>query len=289
MKNTWRDRYLIYALPALVFFIVLVIVPALGTLIFSFSEWQGFAPRSFGTTKHYQRLFQDSVIVKALLNNLAYLLLTIVFEGMTGLVLAGIAYNLRGSSMLFRAVAFSPAILPSVVVGVLWRQIMATDGGLLNRIIGLAGAAPIAWFGSDITMISISVISGWIFCGYFMTIFYAGMMGIPTEVIEAARIDGLGKVGIFFRMLVPLVRNYSIAALVIITTGAFKGFELFVVTLRRDPLETGTVLSTYMVRTLIEGKDIGYSSALSILLVAITVIILIGFSLAGRGKDFSHD
>ena len=269
----YNNRNILFVLPALGLYSFILIFPIGLTLFSSITEWRRFIPLSFGTLEHYSRLFTDQVLLKAFRNNLTYIGLTIMLEGFFGLVLAGIAQNMK-RSLGFRAILFAPVILPSIVIGTLWRQMYATNGGLLNAVRGLFGLEPLVWLAPPLTMFSVSLVSGWIFAGYFMTIFYASLSRIPGSVLESAEIDGAGPVRTFFQIQVPLIKNMIMLALLVITTGGFKGFDLFQILLRRDPLQSGIVLPTYIIRTFFEHKDIGYGSALSIILTLVVIIIM---------------
>ncbi len=242
--------------------------------MFSFTEWRRFKVIGFGTIEHYLRIFIDPTLRKAFKNNLLYILFTIFLEVGVGLLLAAIAIRLK-KSIVFRSLLFSPLILPSIVVGVLWRQVYDYESGLINSFIQLFGGQRIAWLGQPYTMLSVSIVSGWIWAGFFMTIFYAGLTRIPDTLIESARLDGASSIRIFFQIELPLIRNLLMLALLIVTTGGFKGFDLFQILLRRDPMESGIVLPTFLVRTFFEYKDIGYGSAVSMILTVVVVFIMV--------------
>ncbi len=276
-----NNRHILYVVPALLIYGLVMIFPIGFTFFFSLWEWERFTPLAFGTLEHFTRLGTDPVLGRSFLNNFLYIAYTIVLEGFAGLVLAGMARRMQ-RSLGFRAVFFAPIILPSIVIGTLWRQIYATTGGLLNAVIGIVGAEPVVWLGPPLTMLSVSVVSGWTFAGYFMTIFYASMARIPQSIMDSSVIDGAGPWRTFFQIEVPLVKNIVVIVLVIITTGGFKAFDLFQILLRRDPLNSGIVLPTHLIRTFFENQDIGYGSALSVLLTMVVVAILLVINTVGK-------
>ncbi|NOY08760.1 MAG: sugar ABC transporter permease [Spirochaetes bacterium] len=285
-----KNSYILFALPAVLLFLVIVVIPLLFTVVFSFTEWRRFNIIKFGTFEHYIRSLSDPVLGKAFIHNFLYILFTIFLESGTGLLLAGIVIHLK-RSIIYRSLFFSPIILPSIVVGVLWRQIYAYHAGLLNSILTGLGGKDIDWLSYPFTMISVSIVSGWLFAGFFMTIFYAGLARIPDSIIESAKLDGASASGIFLKIELPLIKNLIMLALLIVTTGGFKGFDLFQILLRRDPLESGIVLPVFLVRTFFENQDIGYGSAVSMLLtlVVIAIIIVINFInkiFVGRVEEF---
>jgi len=268
------NRHILFVVPAFLIYGVVMIFPIGLTFVFGFVQWERFNPRSFGTVEHFLRLLSDPVLGKAFLNNFLYIAFTILLEGLAGLLLAGMARRMH-RSIGFRAVFFAPIILPSIVTGTLWRQMYATSGGLLNSLVELVGLEPLVWLGPPYTMLSVSLVSGWIFAGYFMTIFYASMSRIPQSIVDSTIIDGAGPWTTFFRIEVPLIKNMVVLALIIITTGGFKSFDLFQILLRRDPLNSGIVLPTHLIRTFFENQDIGYGSALSVLLTVVVLLILL--------------
>lgn len=276
-----NNSYVLFALPAVLLFCFIVILPTILTFIFSFTEWQRFNVTGFGTFEHYGRMLKDITLGKAFKNNFLYIVFTIFLELGVGLVLAAIASRLK-KSILYRSLLFSPVILPSIVVGVLWRQIYASDSGLLNSIIAFFGGNPLVWLGRPFTMLSVSIVSGWIWSGFFMMIFYSGLSRIPASLIESAKLDGADSIRIFFRIEIPLIRNLLILTLLIVTTGGFKGFDLFQILLRRDPLESGIVLPTFLVRTFFENQDIGYGSAISMILTILVVIIMLIINMVNK-------
>ncbi|TVR72725.1 MAG: sugar ABC transporter permease [Spirochaetaceae bacterium] len=273
MKQHGGSTAWLYAVPAMLLFTLIIAVPTAMTFMFSIMEWRRFQPLSLGTVQHYLRLPQDLTLRRAFNNNFVYIFWTLILEVGTGLTLAGVAIHLRRST-LFRSLVFAPVVLPSIVTGLLWQQAFAFESGLLNRILLFAGAEPLRWLGPPLTVFSISLVSGWIWAGFFMTIFYAGLVRIPESFLESALLDGASPLTIFFRIQVPLIRNLIVLGLLIVTTGGFKGFDLWQVMLRRDPLESGVVLPTYLVRTFFENRNIGYGSAISVLLTAVVIGIM---------------
>lgn len=276
-----NNAYIWFVVPAVTLFVVIVLLPTLYTVLFSVTEWRRFRVTGFGTFDHYVRAFSDPTLLKAFVHNFIYILCTIFLEAFMGLVLAGIANHLP-HSIFYRSLFFSPLILPSIVVGVLWQQVYAYESGLLNAFLGLFGASPVAWLGAPFTMISVSVVSGWLFSGFFMTIFYAGLSRVPQTVLEAAVLEGASSFKIFLRIEIPLIRNLIMLALLIVTTGGFKGFDLFQIMLRRDPLESGIVMPVYLVRVFFENQDIGYGSAISMILTVVVVAIMLIINFVNR-------
>lgn len=270
-----NQKYIFFALPAVLIFFFIIILPVFSTLLFSFIEWTRYLPGRFGTLIHYKRAIGDLTLRKAFINNFLYIFFTIFLEAGFGLLLAGIVNNMKQHSIIYRSILFAPIVLPPIVVGVLWHQVFSVQSGLLNAILGVFGVMPVSWLSPPYTILSISIVSGWLYAGYFMTIFYSGLSRIPESIIESARIEGASSVQIYFRIEIPLIKNLIVLAFLMVTTGGFKAYDLFKIMLQRDPMESGIILPTMLVRVFFENQDIGYGSAISIILTGVVVLFVV--------------
>ncbi len=265
-------------LPALGLFSLAVLGPVLATGWFSFFEWDGFGEMVPVGLDNYQRAIDDPIFIKSFRNVFVYILLTLVLEVLVGLILAGLVVARPRGSSFFRVVFFIPVVLPIVVVAVIWRFVYNPELGLLNGTLRAAGAESLEriWLGDESTaLIAVAVVSGWIFSGFFMAIFYAGMRQIPSEIIEAARLDGAGELVIFWRIKVPLIKNVILVAVLLAVTGGFQGFDLFFVLTNGGPFNATEIPTTYLVRTVFQNQNVGYGAALAVVMT-VTVLIISG-------------
>ena len=132
------------------------------------------------------------------------------------------------------------------------------------------------WLGDTATaLLAISVVSGWVFAGFYMMIFYAAFRQIPTEVLEAARLDGAGEWALFRRVKVPMIRNAIAVAVLLCVTGGFQGFDLFFVLTNGGPYGATEIPTTLLVKTVFRNGDVGYGSAMAVVLTA--VVVGVGF------------
>lgn len=167
-------------------------------------------------------------------------------------------------------------MLPMVVVAVLWKFVYNSDFGILNatlRSLGLESLERV-WLGDTSTaLLAICVVSGWVFAGFYMTIFYAAFNQVPSEVVEAARIDGAGEWQIFRSVKVPMIRNAITVAVLLCVTGGFQGFDLFYVMTNGGPYGSTEIPTTYLVKSVFSFGNVGYGSAMAVLLTAIVVAV----------------
>jgi raffinose/stachyose/melibiose transport system permease protein len=251
-----------------------VLVPLVVTVGYSFTEWDGFGAMSWVGPDNYLRAARDPVFRESFVHVLLYIAATIVLEVLAGLGLAGLLSARGRGSVWFRVALFAPVMLPLVVVAVLWSFVYNPDFGLVNAALGAAGLDGLQriWLGDpDTALWAISVVSGWVFAGFYMTIFYAAFTQIPSDVVEAARLDGAGEWSIFRRVKVPMIRNAVAVAILLCVTGGFQGFDLFFVLTNGGPFGATEIPTTYLVKVVFRNADVGYGSAMAVVLTLIVV------------------
>jgi len=278
----------LFAAPALIIFSFAVVVPLAATAGFSFVEWSGYGPWAFVGIDNYRELLTDALFAKSFLNVLIYIAATLVLEVFVGLCLAGLISAQRGGSLWFRVALFAPVMLPMVVVAVLWSFVYNPDFGLINATLqnlGLDSWTRI-WLGDPNTALwAISIVSGWVFSGFFMIIFYSALQQVPAELTEAARLDGASEWRIFWSVKVPSIRNALEVGVLLCVTGGFQGFDLFFVLTNGGPYNSTEIPTTLLVRTVFRNADVGYGSAMAMVLTAAIVIVGLAFvRLRGRNE-----
>ncbi|HWL50485.1 MAG TPA: sugar ABC transporter permease [Acidimicrobiia bacterium] len=267
--------YLLVA-PALALFTFAVLGPIVVTGVFSFFEWDGFGSFDPVGVANYLRAAADPLFRASFLHVAIYIALTIVLEVFVGLVLAGLVTARPRGTGVFRVAFFIPVMLPMVVVAVLWDFVYNPDFGLLNSALTAVGLEEFTqiWLGDTrFALIAVSVVSGWVFAGFYMAIFYAGFRGIPGDVLEAARIDGASEIQTFWRVKVPMIRHVIEIALLLCITGGFQAFDLFYVLTNGGPFNATEIPTTYLVRVVFRNQEIGYGSAMAVVMTLVVLAI----------------
>ncbi|MES1170715.1 MAG: sugar ABC transporter permease, partial [Leifsonia sp.] len=141
------------------------------------------------------------------------------------------------------------------------------------------------WLGDPTTaLVAVSLVSGWIYPGFYRAIFYAALTRIPRHVIEAATLDGASQWQIFFKVKVPMIRPMIEVAILLCVTGAFQSFDLFYVMTNGGPDHATEIITTYLVEVVFRYHDLGYGAALSTIMTI--VVVTIGLVLVKlRSKD----
>ncbi len=263
-----------FVLPAVVLFGLFFAYPLVSSL------WQSFFATRGGVTTfvgldQYMRLFSDPLIAKSL--GTAGILLLVQVPLMMALSV-GLAYMLNQSWLKFRTgfrvLHFLPAVTTLVAYSVVFRVMLATDGGAVNQIIGVIGVAPIDWLNNE-TWARVALIASitWRWTGYNMVIILAGLQAIPEELYEAARLDGAGRWAIFSRIVVPQLRPVLLFTGVTSTIGALQLFDENFILTGGGPSNATLTPVLYLYQVGFRQFDFGYASAIAWLLVILTGII----------------
>ncbi len=276
MKPTrvWSP-YLLIA-PAVAIFAFVVLIPMLANTLLSFTSWSGTDTLRFAGLENFFRAFRDDIYLRAYLNTFAYIGLTLIVEVLVGLLLAGLVTMAGRKTGFYRVAFFVPVTLPMIAIAVLWGFVYSDDIGLINsalRAIGLNELARV-WLGDPATaLIAVSIVSGWIYAGFYMAIFYAALQRIPQNLVDAARLDGAGQWRIFFSVKVPIIRPIIEIAVLLCVTGGFQSFDLFYVMTNGGPDHATEIITTYLVQVVFVYRDLGYGAALSTIMTVVLIAL----------------
>ena len=275
MKPTARWIPYFLVAPAFAIFSLAILGPILATFGLSLTNWDGFSTPSFVGLDNFARAFQDKIYMDSYWHAGVYIAATLVLEVVVGLLLAGLVSAKRNTTF-YRVAFFTPVMLPLVVISVLWSFILNPDLGILNRFLGDIGLESWQkiWLGEQATaLLSLSVISGWIFAGFYMAIFYAGFQRIPTTIIESARLDGATEWQLLRQIKIPMVKNLTEVAVLLCFPGGIQVFDLVYVLTIGGPYLTTQVPTTYLVRVVFRDQQMGYGSALAVILTMVVVLV----------------
>lgn len=278
----------LFTAPAVLLFAFTILLPIVMTFVFSFFDWNGFGTMKFTGFGNYIRAFHDHIYLVSYWHIFIYIFLTIFLEVFAGLVLAGlITVNLRGMG-LFRVAFFTPVMLPMLITSFMWRFVYNADFGLLNAVLKFAGLESWTnvWLGNPHTALyALSIVSGWSYAGFYMTIFYAGIQRIPKDIYESANLDGATEKDIFFKIKIPMIKNLVEVALTLCILGGFQGFDLFYVMTNGGPYNATEIVTTYLVKVAFNNSNVGYGSALAVIMTLVVVGIGLLLNLLKRNEN----
>ena len=265
-------------LPTLIFLFLFTYYPLFQSATDSLfdSRLSSDAPPFVGL-QNYLRLIQDSVFWRALLNNLAYILMTVVPGIILALLLAVALWENTSLNRWLRTAFFFPMIIPLVSAATLWLFIFMPGMGLLDYYLAKAfGPMNNNYLGmSNSALIALSVIGVWKFAGYYMLFFLAGLQSIPVSAREAALMEGASRPQVFFYITLPLLRPTISFVVTIALIYSITQIDHVPVMTQGGPNNATTVLLYYIQSLANDTHDLGKASAATFL----TLVLLFGFSI----------
>lgn len=264
---------LIFILPSMVGFVVFYAVPAVRGLWISLTNWDLLRAPKFIGIDNYVKLFGDAEFLNALKVTVYYVLLNIPIQTILAIAIAVMMSRLT-QSMIVRAIIILPWLMPPVVVGLIWLWLMDPNIGIINVGLEAIGLNSIAFLGlPKYAMPSVAAINIWEYVGYTALLVFAGLQSIPSSVYEAASIDGANEMQMFWQVTIPLLRPVLVFVLVTSVIGSFQLFDVVAITTKGGPVNATKVLNWYIYEQAFSRFNMGYSTAISIVLFAMLVFV----------------
>jgi len=257
-----KDSGIMFVGPALVLLTLITVYPVLYVFYLSFHRrLLTLEVSRFAGFENYLFLVRDERFWNALGNTVYFTAASVSMELLLGL---GIALLLNRSFRfkgLIRAIVIIPWAVPTVVSAKMWEWIYNTDFGILNYLLG----AKVNWLGSPAWAINAAVFMDvWKTTPFVAILLMAGLQVIPGEIYKAARIDGAGRLAIFGRITLPLLKPVILVVLIFRTLDAFRVFDAVYVLTGGGPANTTETLSIYAYKVLFQTLQFGYGSTLSV-------------------------
>lgn len=276
-----------FLLPAVVLYVLFVLVPLVKGVRLSLYEWDGVTDKTWVGLQNFRTIANDEAFRSAFVHAFILIIFFSLLPILIGLLIAGVASRayIRGF-VAFRTILFLPVVLPLVAVGAMWRWVYAPHGGLNGALtfVGL-GSLTRGWLGDyDAALIAVGLVGTWVVYGLCMILFLAGVQRIPKSLYDAARVDGAGAVREFFAVTLPGIRGEISVALVITVIGALRSFDVVYVTTQGGPGNATAVPAYSIYREAFFNGKVGLASALGIVL-AVCVILATAILIALEGRS----
>jgi multiple sugar transport system permease protein len=285
IKSIRRAAYFFLA-PALIPIFAFFFVPALAAFVLSFTDFDiyslsNFQYARFVGLKNYLQLLKDPLFWKAMANTFYYVLiggpLSIAASLGTALLINSKLVRFRS---FFQTVYFAPVVTTLVAVAVVWRFIYHPRFGVLNYALSFLGVDPIDWLGNPVwAMPAIILMSIWKGFGYNMIIFVAGLQNIPTQLYEAARMDGANTWQQFKSITLPMLAPTTVFVSIIAMIGNFQLFTEPYVMTQGGPVNSTLSIVLLMYQQGFRWWNLGYSAAIAFVLFG---VILLGSLIQSR-------
>ena len=272
-RNTSK---LLFIVPAAVVFAVVILLPIIENLFYSFTDWTGFGSEfSFIGVQNFVRLFADQQTLQAFGNTIVFTVINAPLQIGLGLLLAVTLKRPGRLISILRTIIVLPIAISGVVLGFLGTVIFDPNSGILRAMSEAPGLGFLAqnWLGNaNLAMASVIAMNLWQWTGFTMLIFLAGLSTIPSELYEAATLDGAGPWAQFRTITWPLLAPAATINIVLTLIGGFKVFDIIYVLTQGGP---GTATESIVMRVTSEGgfARFGYASAIDFALTAVILVV----------------
>jgi len=288
-----RSQGVVLLAPALIVYCVFAVYPMLHVFVLSFMKWNGLtATKQFVGIDNYVQVFtQDPVFWTAVINTVLWTAMSVVFPPAIGFALAlALNQNIPGRGSL-RALFYLPVIIAPIAVATMWRWMYDPFFGLFNATLtglGLQGLIQ-DWLGDrNVALYSMFIAYVWQTVGFSLVLFLAGLQNVSRTLIEASRIDGAGRFDVFRYVTLPALRP-SIAIVIILSIiNSLKAFDIVYGMTGGGPAQSTQMLALWAYTQAMQLGDFGRGSAISVVLLLITIAIVIPYLRWTRTREASR-
>ncbi|MCI9493577.1 MAG: sugar ABC transporter permease [Lachnospiraceae bacterium] len=271
--------------PNFIGFAVFTLIPIVFAFILAFMDWDGSNAITFVGLKNFLRLPGDTFFTAAFRNTIIYVVGTVPLTMISSMGLAIVLNQKIKARGFFRTIAFFPYVASLVAITAVWSMIFHPSKGpvnyLLLTVFGVAQENLPKWFSGNLVLVTLILFSVWKYMGYYMVIYLAGLQGISAELYEAGSLDGANTWQKFRYITWPQLRSTTFFVVVMLTINCFKVYDIAVMLAGGGDgkLSTSaTVLVYYIYQNAFNYWDLGYSSAIAmVLFVMVLVITLVQF------------
>jgi raffinose/stachyose/melibiose transport system permease protein len=257
----------LYLVPTLIINFVIVLVPALLTVVLAFCSWDGISTPTFSGLDNFRALFADGVFWSALTNNIIWTGIFLVVPIAMGLLAASMLLIVRRGSNFFQVVYFLPVVIATVITARVWQGMIYSPVtgvfGMLARM-GLPVANPLAQ--PSTALFGVATVDLWHWWGFLCVIFFAALRQVPQEQIEAARIEGASYGQMMRYVLLPAIRPTIMLMMIMTVIWSFLAFDFVYILTQGGPAFSSEVLSTLAYRHAFYDLNVGQAAAAALVI-----------------------
>ncbi len=281
MKGSFiaRRQYwgLAFVLPTVIFFAVFFLFPIISGIYYSFTDFTLLKPPVWVGLQNYQDLLKDRLFLKSISVTLGFVAGTTIPAWILSLAAAVLFFQKFRGREIMKVFFFAPVLPSLIVVAIVWKILLHPSGVLTTVLRPLTGAGEINWLDNPtLSPLSMIIITNWTIIPFYMLIWLAGLTGIPTDLREAALVDGATRFQSFMRVELPLLRPTAVFIAAISTINAFQGFTLqyAISPGKGGPIDVNTTMSLLVWKYGFQFYRMGDASAVSMVLFAMIMIVI---------------
>jgi multiple sugar transport system permease protein len=273
-----------FLLPYFSLYVVFFLMPAVTIIPMSLTSWSIVGTPRLLWFDNFLALLQDPLFWKAVRNTFYYTALVTIVLTILGLLLALLLNQSLRGRLVGRAFVILPYVISSAAAGILWKWMFERNFGILNSYLRLLHLPTPGWLADvDLAIPSIVLVNSWWSVGFNTVIYLAALQGIPSELYEAAEVDGATPFQSFRFITLPMLRPITLYVTVLCAANSFQMFDEAYIMTQGGPIGATTTLVYKIYTSAFENFRFGYAAALSVITLAIILVITMSqFRLAGR-------
>jgi multiple sugar transport system permease protein/raffinose/stachyose/melibiose transport system permease protein len=265
--------------PALLFYTVIMLVPIVWSMYYTVQDGNPIIGFTFNGFGNFIKFFNDPAAWDAVFFTLKYAVVLTLLQVLVGYGLSLLyVFWLRRASGIIRTVIFFPVVLPTVAIALLFQRLFeaAPTVGPVNSFLNILGLSSVDWFGTPAASFWVIILMDlWRSMGFYAVLLYAGLVDIPEELIESARIDGAAGWKLIRSIIIPLSLPVLLSAVIFSINGTLKVFDTVIALTAGGPGNATTPLTLYMFRTSFAYGDYGYGSTIALMLTVLCLIFTV--------------
>ena len=277
-----KRTLLLFFLPGAIFMGIFLIYPIITMIMDSFYEIGITGDRTFIGLENYIHAFSSGGFLKQLKNTLVYIIIAVSIETIFGLIFALLfEVNYKGSKIV-RSLMMAPLMIAPLVAGLTWKLMMSSSFGIVNEILAnigiLSSSSDILWLADEKwSLLACCIADIWLTTPFMMLMILAGLQGIDSSMIEAAKIDGANMIQQIFSIKLPVVKTILLTALSVRIIDAARTFDIIWAMTEGGPNSSSETISIIIYKTLTRYNDVGYASAMAIIFIIVLVVFTLVF------------
>lgn len=282
MRLISRKTLLLFFLPGAIFMGAFLIYPIITMVADSFFEVGITGDKTFVGLENYIRAFTAGGFLKQLKNTLLYIVIAVSIETAIGLLFAlFFELNYKGSKII-RSLMMAPLMIAPLVAGLTWKLMMSSSFGIVNELLAkigiLSSSRDILWLADEKwSLLACCIADIWLTTPFMMLMILAGLQGLDSSMLEAAKMDGASLLQQVFAIKLPVIKPVLLTALSVRIIDAARTFDIIWAMTEGGPNSSSETLSIIIYKTLTRYNDVGYASAMAVVFIAVLVIFTLVF------------
>jgi raffinose/stachyose/melibiose transport system permease protein len=281
----------LFLAPAFALFLVFLVYPIFRSLYYSLFNWNGLGPAvDFVGLDNFKQILTDTIFLRAVGDGILIVVLSLAIQLPFSLALAIMVGRDLPGRAFFRTIFFMPYVLSEVITAIIWMGLLSPDPsqGLINALLVLIPGVQPQTFLSDPNqvMACVFVVLTWKYFGLHMLLYMAGLQSIPREIEEAALIDGANTWQMIRNVTIPLLGSTIRTTILLSVLGSLTQFNLVWIMTKGGPVNASEVMATYMYRFGFVRFQLGYGSAVALVMLLICLAFSIAYLRLARQPDY---